>query len=484
MQSRHATILLLTAFAIACTVVVPFVGIGASWRECDTQAMSLSMATESFDVLRPRVDWRGDTDGGVESEMPLYQALVAALLLLVGDTDWPGRVVSLGSTLLAALALHDILRRAAGSHAAATAGIVAFLASGAAVLTACRVMPDAASLCAALWGWNLLDRWLRGGANHLLWLATLCTTAGCLAKPTSLQVVLVQAGWVLATAPVMRWRPAVLTHLAVPCIATLGWLLHAHGIHQETGLTFGVLAEGDSKVPDLDHLLAPGLHYALARNALLFGPGVAGYAAFAVLLLYRRVRAVDAVVLVPVGLALFATMRYSATAEAGPHYHLWAAVGGGWAVARCWSEFPSRRLHWALGLALLGTAVASLLRERTFRLEAASSPVLLVAAAVRDTTAPHELVAVRSAKLAHDAFWDRPNNHEDPIVLYHARRKGWVLPRDGWHPDRLGELRTRGCRVLVDQAVWDPAVQVREWLGTHASEVWASEQASVHRLRP
>lgn len=482
MQSRHATILLLTACAVACTVVVPFAGIGASWRECDTQSMSLSMATESFDVFRPRVDWRGDTDGGVESEMPLYQAVVAALLQVVGDVEWPGRVVSLVSTLLAALALHGILERASGSRAAAAAGSAAFLASGAAVLTACRVMPDAASLCAALWGWNLMDRWLRGGPWHLLWLATLCTTAGCLAKPTSLQVVLVQAGWVLATAPLLRWRPAVLTHLAVPCIATLGWMLHAHGIHRETGLTFGVLAEGDSKVPDLDHLLAPGLHYALARNALLFGPGVAGYAAFAVLLLCRRLRAVDVVVLVPFGLALFATMRYSASADAGPHYHLWAAVGGGWAVARCWSEFPSRRLHWALGLALLGTAFASLLRERMFRVEAVSSPVLQVAAALRQATAPHELVAVRSAKLARDVFWDRPNNHEDPIVLHHARRKGWVVPRDGWHPERLEDLRNRGCRVLVDQALWDPAAAADGWMDSHATEVWASAEGSIHRL--
>lgn len=482
MQFAQGRILLAVAFALACGIAVPFAGIGASWRECDTQAMSLSLATEEFDVLRPRVDWRGDTDGGVESEMPLYQAAVASLLLWLGDVDWPGRALSLLSTVVSALALQGILRRATGSAAAALAGSAAFLASGAAVLTACRVMPDATSLAACLLGWDLVDRWLRGGHGWQLLLATLCTTAGCLAKPTSLQVVMIEAGWILVVAPRVAWRPAVLLHHAVPCLATLAWMLHAHGIHQETGLTFGVLADGDSKVPHLSHLLAPGLHLALACNALTYGPGIAGYLAFAVLACARRVQWLDAVVLLPMGIALFATLRYSATADSGPHYHLWAAVGGGWCVARCWAAFPSRALRMLVAMLLLATAAVSLVRERAFRVEAASSPVLQLAAALREATGPGDLVAVRSAKAAHDAFWDRPNNHEDPVVLHQARRKGWVLPRDAWVPERLVALRDRGVRAVVDQAPDSPVAAVRNWLSSHATEVSASASGSVHLL--
>lgn len=482
MHSRQGRVLLVAAFVLACGIVVPLAGIGASWRECDTQAMSLSLATESFDVLRPRVDWRGDTDGGVESEMPVYQAAVASLLLWFGDVDWPGRVLSLLATVVSALALQGILCRATGSQAAALAGSAAFLASGAAVLTACRVMPDAMSLAACLVGWDLADRWLRGGRALQLLLATLCTTAGCLAKPTSLQVVLVEAGWMLAVAPRVLWRPAALFHLALPCLATFAWLLHAHGIHQETGLTFGVLAEGDSKFPHLSHLLAPGLHLELARNALHFGPGAAGYLAFAALVFLRRTTWLDAAVLLPMGLALVATLRYSATAESGPHYHLWAAVGGGWCVARCWAVVPGRMPRLLLTAVLLATVVVSLLRERSFRLEAVSSPVLQLAAALREATGPTDLVAVRSAKASRDAFWDRPNNHEDPVILHHARRKGWVLPRDAWLPERLTALQHRGVRAVVDQAPSSPVDSVTAWLAAHATAISASASGSVHLL--
>lgn len=482
MQPRHLSLLLLAAFGLACLAFVPLAGIGASWRECDTQAMSLSLATESFDVMRPRIDWRGDTDGGVESEMPLYQAVVALVLLGVGDVEWPGRIVSLLSVMAAALALHAILRRATSSASAAAVGVAAFLASGAGVLTACRVMPDAFSLAAGLVGWDLLDRWLRGGRGFLLPLATLVTALGCLAKPTTLQVVMVQAGWILASAPRLFPRPAAVVHLALPCIATLAWMFHAHGIHRETGLTFGVLAEGDSKLPHLAHLLAPGLHFALARNALLFGPGIVGYLAFLVLLLRKRLELRDAAVLVPMGLALVATMRYSASADSGPHYHLWAAVGGGWTAARCWPLLGRKWLQVVLGALLLATAGASLLRERSFRGHAITSPVLELAAALRRSTAAEDRVVIRSAKQQHDSFWNRPNNHEDPIVLYQSRRKGWVLPRDGWSVVALEELRARGARAVVDQATWEPVAPVANWLGLHGTEILATEAGRVCRL--
>lgn len=482
MQPRHRFHLLLAAFALACLAFVPLAGIGASWRECDTQAMSLNLATESFDLLRPRIDWRGDTDGGVESEMPLYQAVVALVLLVVGDLEWPGRVVSLLSALLSALALHGILGRATGSAGAALAGVAAFLASGGCVLTSCRVMPDAFSIAAGLVGWDLLDRWLRGGRGVALPLATLATALGCLAKPTTLQVVMVQAGWILASAPRLFPRPAAMLHLALPCLATVAWMVHAHGIHRETGLTFGVLAEGDSKIPHLSHLLAPGLHAALARNALAFGPGIAGYLAFLLLLLRRRLDLRDAAVLVPMGLALVATMRYSASADAGPHYHLWAAVGGAWAVARCWPLLGARWSRLVVIALLLATAGASLLRERSFRGYATTSPVLELAAVLRRATKADDLVVIRSAKLQHDAFWDRPNNHEDPIVLYQSRRRGWVVPRDGWTVAVLEDLRKRGAVAVVDQAASEPVEPVAGWLSRHGTEVLTIDAGRIHRL--
>jgi hypothetical protein len=39
---------------------------------------------------------------------------------------------------------------------------------------------------------------------------------------------------------------------------------------------------------------------------------------------------------------------------------------------------------------------------------------------------------VHGNRAAVDAFWQRRTNFEEPMLLYHARRRGWVLPRDGF----------------------------------------------------
>ncbi|MEO6596180.1 MAG: hypothetical protein ABIP94_15640 [Planctomycetota bacterium] len=71
-RGRRWLLLALAIFAAVLLLAIPQ-GIGGSWRECDTQAISRNFLTEGFNPLRPRVDWRGDTDGAVECEFPLYQ---------------------------------------------------------------------------------------------------------------------------------------------------------------------------------------------------------------------------------------------------------------------------------------------------------------------------------------------------------------------------------------------------------------------------
>ena len=75
-RGRTLALLAMLGFAVALTLGVPM-GIGSSWRECDTQAIARNFLLDDFDLLRPRIDWRGDTDGAVECEFPLYQALIA-----------------------------------------------------------------------------------------------------------------------------------------------------------------------------------------------------------------------------------------------------------------------------------------------------------------------------------------------------------------------------------------------------------------------
>src|SRR5438128_2010968 len=65
------------------------------WRQADTQAIARNLAFEEFDPLRPRIDWRGDGPGYVETELQLYPAIVAAAMRVTGESVWPGQLLSL-----------------------------------------------------------------------------------------------------------------------------------------------------------------------------------------------------------------------------------------------------------------------------------------------------------------------------------------------------------------------------------------------------
>ena len=56
---RRRLALVLLAYAALSWALFGADPIGPSWRECDTQSIARNLAFEDFDVLRPRVDWRG-----------------------------------------------------------------------------------------------------------------------------------------------------------------------------------------------------------------------------------------------------------------------------------------------------------------------------------------------------------------------------------------------------------------------------------------
>src|SRR5712692_4543855 len=65
-----------------------------SWRECDDAAMARNYDREGMNILYPRIDWRGDGPGYVESEFPIYPWSVGVLYQRFGIHEVFGRIVS------------------------------------------------------------------------------------------------------------------------------------------------------------------------------------------------------------------------------------------------------------------------------------------------------------------------------------------------------------------------------------------------------
>lgn len=476
---------LLVAFAlyvIALQLVVPH-GIGGSWRECDTQAIARNFLTDGFNPLRPQIDWRGDTDGAVECEFPLYQLMIATAMAVVGEAEWPGRVLALLSMLVAAFSLHRLLEARVGP-AGALAGALVFLTGGHAAVLGTRVMPDALSTALAMAGLVTYVRFLATGNGVTLWLATAAVAFGALAKPTALQIGLLLFLWTLVLAPRRLREPRVwLAYGTILGLVAL-WLWHGGQLHRETGLTFGVASGGDTKFPGLQHLMMPDLYLQMAKTTGRYGFSVLGALALGVLLVRRRFDRFDACLLLVVALGLLGSFRYSHTSGLGRHYHIFAAVAGAYCVARAFPQ-PSPRWVWALLLAaVLGQATMHFGNERAWRQDVLRSPQLPLAAAVQAASQAKELVVVHGTQAAFDSFWQRPINFEEPMLFYNSRRRGWVLPLDAVTSADLASLHQRGARLFVDQVPAATPAEAKQWLAAHADLLSTHPGGLIYRFRP
>ena len=480
-RGRRVALALVIAWALVVWFLIPH-GIGTSWRECETQAISRNFVHDGFDPLRPRIDWRGLTDGAVECEFPLYQLVVGAVLAVTGIVEWPGRVLSLLSMILGTLAAHRLLERRAGPTGAVV-GLAVLLCCGSTLILGARVMPDATSFACGMVGLLLLERWLRTSSRLAICFATLAIQASCLQKPLSLQLGIVMFGWTLAWAPRKSTHPLLWASFAMILIPVCLWLVHGAHLHAETGLSFGVVSGGDSKFPDAAHLFDPGTHAVMAWSLLAFGCSAFGMVAFLAALLQRRLGFADFALLAAVGAGLLVSFRYSHNSGLGPHYHIFAAFAGAWCVAIAW---PRRAPLWLWLAVLVGLCAQGAWRlkdERGVRIVVNEHPIMAAAKVVQSLSAPDDLIVVRSEKPREDKEWHSGNNFEDPRLLYQSRRHGFAIPREEFTWDRLADLRRLGARFAFDPVPGSAPAATVTWLRANAELVFDAD-VQVWRFLP
>src|SRR5690606_2657917 len=87
----------------------------AGWRAADTQTIARYFWRDGIDLLAPRIAWGGDGPGFVEAELQLFPALIALMMRVFGDVEWPGQLISLVSMAAAHWIIFRSLERRFGS---------------------------------------------------------------------------------------------------------------------------------------------------------------------------------------------------------------------------------------------------------------------------------------------------------------------------------------------------------------------------------
>lgn len=213
-------------------------------READVAAIARNFAREGMNILYPRIDWRGDGPGFVESEFPLYPWLVAIVYRSVGIREEFLRLFSFLMSIVSAVYVYRLSRLfldRVGTFIACLFFAVSSIAYQMASAVQAEPLMFAAYSPAAFY----FLRWSRiTSSRRDLVLAGCCTSLAILAKLPALQLGVFFAFICLGRFGLGAFRRGSLWAFAAGSLAPpLLWYAHARQLWGTYGNSLGISDE-------------------------------------------------------------------------------------------------------------------------------------------------------------------------------------------------------------------------------------------------
>ena len=161
-----------------------------SWRQSDTAAVSRNFVKDNFNLLYPQSDsLLALNEDQLENpnryfinEFPLYNAVVAILYKQFGVNIVIGRLVSIISSVIGALALYGLVRLLLGVvHALATLAYYLFLPYN--IYYSRVFMPDPTFVALSILSMYLCVLWVESEKDRYAWALMLTFATAMLVKP-------------------------------------------------------------------------------------------------------------------------------------------------------------------------------------------------------------------------------------------------------------------------------------------------------------
>ena len=212
-----------------------------AWRQADTAAIARNFHEEGLSLFHPRVDWRGNTPGYVEMNLPLFPFLVACLYSLAGGAhEWMGRLLAAVFSTAAAVPLYSLARAWLGSDAGARLAVAIYLMLPLSLFFGRAFMPEALMLLLSAATLTAFSRACRAGTGWLM------AAAGVAALCFALKIPTLYLGFPLVAMALGRYGPSfprrgsLWLYLLAAVVPAAAWHVHAAGLFEQTGLTFGI----------------------------------------------------------------------------------------------------------------------------------------------------------------------------------------------------------------------------------------------------
>lgn len=227
------------------------------WHEADYTEIARNFAREDLDPFEPRIDWRGDSSGKVEMELPLMPWLAAVARRAAGADERVMRALSAAASL-AALLLFARLARRVLHPAGAGFATACFALSPLAVYLATRIQPEAAMVLFEVVAASALWRWYEEPATGRLLAAAAALAAAILIKEPAALLGMTFAWLIwrrLGWRALRDWRVYLAALIALA--PAIGWYAWAYHLWIVDGNSLGLSDEAHLVGPDV--LLRRGL---------------------------------------------------------------------------------------------------------------------------------------------------------------------------------------------------------------------------------
>lgn len=430
------------------------------WRQSDSIGIARNFFREEMDLFHPRVDWRGDTPGYAEMELPVLPWTAALLYRIVGYHECIQRLLS-AALESAGLVLFAWLAVALLPPGGAVLATAAFAANPLLVYFASAMQPEPLMHLLILVAMALLLRWKETPRTSTLVAAAAAVAGATLAKAQAVfgvavmvDLVVRRRGWKALA------RADVCLALAVSLVPPLLWYAWARHFWTVYGNSLGL--SNEAHVIGFDLIVPPwflGGNAAWDALATFTPPGVllALAALFA-----QRDRGVGFAL--PWYLAVWGVYVVNARTALDPHggfYYHSASVapgcllmGAGFAALRAgalpqgWLGTRQRALGSFLGAAtvlvlIASTAVLIYLRDYRHNLGGMRRCALEFTRYVAPTDT---IVTDGGRRLDNEGY---PISHNASMFFAWMDRRGFVYPEEDLAVGLLDDIARRGGRFWI-----------------------------------
>ena len=434
-----------------------------AWRQADTAAVARNYFEEGYELLWPRVDWRGVTSGYVEMNFPLYPFLVSGLYGLWGEAnDSLGRLLSSLFSVATSLVLFSFARRLFSDDFTALCAAFFFLFFPLNIYFGRVFMPEPLMLLLSVMALWLFHRWATDSRIGLAVGAALSAALCFLVKIPTLYL-----GFPLLVIALQRWgwrfilRPSLWLYAIAVLAPTVLWYAHAADLFAETGLTFGIWNRYGYDKWDRGVLFTVDFYRQLGWR--FFDSIYTPIGSIAVLLgfySYAKDRRDWVLWGWLGGLVLYVLIIPEGNRKL--HYYqlpfvpigaLFAAQGVAWINGR-WPEnrgnkFSQQRVLlvglWAFGLLAYGAGTLGTYYEQPNNLHAYYESCYRAGQLV-DSKLPSDALLVVGDL---DENAGAPFRAQSPTLLYYSHRKGWQITPEEFTSAHLDSLAAQGADFFL-----------------------------------